>query len=228
MKVLIVDDDLVLADVVSFTLRRAGFDVILAHDGLAALERFRADQPQLIVLDLELPGLSGTEVCRIIRSEANTPIIMLTVRDRDEDVVHGLGIGADDYITKPFSPSQLIARSQAILRRAGISAEPHRLTFGELSLDPQRHTLERGNQKPIHLTPLEYRLIEMLMINSRQVIPTTNLIDRVWGVNGGDKAMLKQLIYRVRQKIENEDGKTGVYIEAVPGIGYALMLREVG
>jgi len=119
MKVLVVDDDRVLADVITFTLRREGFVVIQAHDGAAGLERWADDQPDLIILDVNMPKISGFEVCRRIRMQANTPILMLTVRGEEDDIVGGLELGADDYIVKPFSPRQLVARVNAILRRVG-------------------------------------------------------------------------------------------------------------
>lgn len=222
MKALVVDDDLVLADVISFTLRRAGFDVLLAHDGQVALERWRTDSPSIVILDLQLPVLDGLEVCREIRARSKTPIIMLTVRDTDDDVVRGLELGADDYITKPFSPTQLVARIQAVLRRTGENPLPRRLTAGDLTLNPDRHAIELPDQPGIQLTQLEYRLLETLILNIGQVLTADTLIDRVWGPSGGDRAMLKQLVYRLRRKIEAEI-VNGVYIEAVPGVGYALM-----
>ena len=223
MKALIVDDDLVLADVLSFTLRRTGFEVVLAHDGRAALERFREEAPQIVILDLELPEIDGLEVCRAIRLQSDTPIIMLTVRDSDEDVVRGLGLGADDYITKPFSPTQLVARAQAVLRRTGQGALPKRLAFAGLTLVPERHAVESADEEVTQLTQLEYKLLETFILNREQVLPFDTLIDRVWGPDGGDKAMLKQLVYRLRRKIEPEGGDNEAYIEAIPGIGYALM-----
>ncbi|MFN8562024.1 MAG: response regulator transcription factor [Anaerolineae bacterium] len=224
MKALVVDDDLALADVVSFTLRRAGFEVVLAHDGRSALERFRDSVPQIVILDLELPEMDGVEVCRAIRGQSDTPIIMLTVRDRDEDIVRGLELGADDYIAKPFSPTQLVARAQAVVRRSGQSSLSKRLSFARLTLDIERHEVSLGSGQSAQLTPLEFRLLETLMLNREQVLPFDTLIDRVWGADGGDKAMLKQLVYRLRRKIELLGGdKAEVYLEAIPGVGYALM-----
>ena len=220
MKVLIVDDDLVMADVVSFTMRRVGFDIVLAHDGVTAVERWRAEKPDLLILDLKLPKMDGLSVCRTIRRESNMPIIMLSARGEDEDVVHGLEIGADDYIAKPFSPTQLVARAQAVLRRSGANFAPSRLHVGTLTLDPSRREVIRLDGKRIALTQLEYRLLETLAVNAGQVLPAERLIDNVWGVNGGDKTMLKQLVHRLRRKIESDD--TGALIETVPGIGYAL------
>lgn len=226
MKVLVVDDDLVLADVVSFTLRRAGYEVVLAHDGKTALERFRDETPQLVVLDVELPEMDGLEVCRVIRLQSETPIIMLTVRDSDEDVVRGLALGADDYIGKPFSPAQLVARAQAVVRRSGQTSVPKRLTFAGMTLDAERHSVSLPEEETAQLTPLEYRLLETFVLNREQVLPFEMLIDRVWGPDGGDKAMLKQLVYRLRRKIEQEGSERKIYLEAIPGVGYALMRTD--
>jgi len=220
MKALIVEDDMVLADVVAFTLRREGYEVLLAQDGETALERFEAEKPAIILLDLNLPKLDGVAVCRKIRQSHNTPIIMLSVRDSDADVIRGLEIGADDYLTKPFSPAQLLARMRAVLRRTGQNT-PQKLSLGIVTLNPERHQLEVDGKDTIQLTPLEFNLVELLMTNREQVLPTQTIIDRVWH-DGGDKAMLKQLIYRLRQKIEVTD----IYIDAVLGVGYALMRKR--
>ena len=134
MKALIVDDDRVLADVVAFTLRREGFEIVMAYDGATALQRWSNEKPDLVVLDVNLPKLDGFAVCRRIREQADTPIILLTVRGEEDDVVRGLELGADDYITKPFSPRQLVARTQAVMRRAGKSAAPAVRRVGDLAL----------------------------------------------------------------------------------------------
>lgn len=220
MKALVVEDDMVLADVLAFTLRREGYEVLLAQDGEAALERFSAEKPSIVLLDLNLPKLDGAEVCRKIRQSHDTPIIMLSVRDSDADVIRGLEIGADDYLTKPFSPAQLLARMQAVLRRTGHNS-PKKLSLGMVTLNPERHQLEADGKEAIQLTPLEFNLVELLMVNREQVLPTQTIIDRVWP-DGGDKAMLKQLIYRLRHKIEGMD----VYVDAVLGVGYALMRKR--
>lgn len=227
MRILVVDDDLVLADVIAFTLRRAGFETVLAHDGEAALARFEADQPAAVVLDVQLPKLDGREVCQRIRAQSNVPIVMLTVLDSDNDVVFGLGLGADDYITKPFSPAQLVARLQAVLRRSGAPSPSKRLSFVDLTLIPDRHSVEREGEPPIQLTPLEFKLLESLLVNSEKVLPTNSLIEAVYGAGGGDKAMLKQLVYRLRKKlIPDEAIPTQTEIEAIPGVGYALVRRS--
>lgn len=222
MNALIVDDDLVLSDVIAFTLRREGYAIMAAYDGLQALQMWREYAPAIIILDWELPHLSGLEVCQKIRSQSSTPIIMLTVRDSDEDIVQALGAGADDYITKPFSPSQFVARVQAVLRRAGQQVPLRRLVGKGFTLNADMKQLERNGEQPIRLTRLEYRLLEALMVNRGQVLPTNMLIDRIWGSTQADNAMLKQLVYRLRRKIE-PDPTNPKYVQAVPGIGYTLI-----
>ena len=222
MKILIVEDDLALADVLSFTLRRAGFTVVTAHDGLAALQTWQESAPNLVLLDLNLPKLDGLGVCRRLREESDVPIIMLTVRGSDEDVVKGLELGADDYIVKPFSPSQLVARVRAILRRTDTTPPPAELTTGQLRLDRARNEVQRPNQPPLRLSPLETRLLEALMLNAGQVLTPEVLLNAVWAAEGGERAMLKQLVYRLRNKLE-ADPSQPTYIETVPGVGYALM-----
>jgi DNA-binding response OmpR family regulator len=150
---------------------------------------------------------------------------MLTVLDTDTDVVNGLGLGADDYITKPFSPAQLVARVQAVLRRSGSPTPSKRFNFADITLIPDRHGVERDGEPLLQLTPLEYKLLEALVVNSEKVLPTNILIDSVYGVGGGDKAMLKQLVYRLRKKLIPDDHPTQTEIEAIPGVGYALVLR---
>lgn len=221
MKVLVVEDDLALSDVIAFTMRRAGFDVVAAYDGLAGLDMWLAERPDLVLLDLNLPKLDGLSVCRRIRKEADTPIIMLTVRDSDEAVVAGLETGADDYMVKPFSPTQLVARARAVMRRTGVAPTSGVLEAAGLSLDRSRNEVRRPGGEPVRLTPLEVRLLEALMLNAGQVLPADTLIANVWGLEGGDKAMLKQLVYRLRAKIESDPAQPSL-IETVPGIGYAL------
>jgi len=227
MKVLLVEDDLALSDVVSFTLRRAGYGVVAAYDGLAALEQFAAAAPDLLLLDLNLPRLDGLGVCRQVRAESDVPIIILSVRGEDEAVVRGLEMGADDYMVKPFSPAQLVARIRAVMRRSGVAAAPSSLAAGGLTLDRSRGEVARApaaGRLPVRLTALELKLLEALMIDPGRVLPSDTLIAAVWGPEGGDRAMLKQLVYRLRAKIEDEN--TGGYIETVPGIGYALARND--
>jgi DNA-binding response OmpR family regulator len=232
MKALIVDDDRVLADVLAFTLRREGFQVVLAHDGMAALRRWAEEQPDLIVLDVNMPRLDGFAVCRRIREQADTPIILLTVRGEEDDIVHGLKLGADDYITKPFSPRQLVARAQAVLRRAGRSEAAAIREAGELTLDLGRRELSLCGGVPVSLTPLESRLLDYLMLNAGHVLTADAIITHVWGAEGGDRDMMRQLVHRLRGKIAQARGPEGgdpavadlVSIETVPGLGYGLTL----
>lgn len=225
MKALVVDDDRVLADVVAFTLRREGFEVIQAYDGKAALQRWREEQPDIVLLDVNMPILDGFAVCRQIQAESDTPVILLTVRGEEEDIIKGLEIGADDYIVKPFSPRQLVARTKAILRRAGKTSSQAVVQVGDLQFHSQRREVIMANGTTISLTPLENRLFESLVINAGQVLTFETIIDHVWGPDGGDRDMLRQLIRRLRGKIE-EDPSEPVYIRTIPGLGYGLVAKR--
>jgi DNA-binding response OmpR family regulator len=153
MKVLIVDDDLALTDVLSFTMRRAGYEVIPANDGITALERWEAESPDLVILDLNLPGMDGLEVCRQMRAKSDIPIVILSVRDREEDIIAGLKSGADDYIVKPFSPRQLVARAESILRQDVRQTSPTEiLKIGPITFSPSQKELHYGEQKRAYLT----------------------------------------------------------------------------
>jgi DNA-binding response OmpR family regulator len=226
MKALIVDDDRVLADLVAFTLQREGFQVIKAYNGEMALKRWHADQPELVVLDVNLPDTDGFTLCRQMRQEADTPIIMLTVRGDDADVVQGLELGADDYIHKPFSPRQLVARIQAVLRRAGKESVPAVRRVGDLILDVRRREAQIDSEKIIKLTSLETKLLDYLMLNAGHVLTGDSIIDHVWGAEGADRDMLRQLVYRLRRKIE-PDPANPRYIETVSGLGYGLTLPDI-
>lgn len=231
MKVLIVDDDRVLADVLAFTMRRAGYQIIQAFDGESALQRWAEDRPDLIVLDVNLPKLDGFAVCQRIREQGNTPILLLTVRAEEDDIVYGLELGADDYITKPFSPRQLVARAQAVLRRVGKIPTPAIRQVGELTLDPSRREIRFDDGEIVSLTPLESRLLDYLMLNAGHVLTTEAIIEHVWGPDGGDRDMLRQLVHRLRGKItkairslSESDLTQPDYIETVPGLGYGLII----
>ena len=221
MKALIVDDDVVLADLVAFALRQEGFQVLQARDGETALRRWAEEEPDLIILDINIPKVDGFSVCRRIRAEDDTPIIMLTVRGDEDDIVRGLELGADDYIPKPFSPRQLVARVHAVLRRAGKTAVPTIRRVGDLTFDPGRRDVRIGDGEPISLTPLESRLLDCLTLNAGHTLTHGAIIDHVWGPAAADRDMLRQLVHRLRAKIE-PDPSNPVYIETVPGLGYGL------
>jgi DNA-binding response OmpR family regulator len=222
MKALIVDDDRVLSDVLAFTLRREGFEILQAYDGKNALLCWENEQPDLIVLDVNLPVIDGFSVCKQIRGQADTPIILLTVRGEEDDIVEGLKIGADDYIVKPFSPRQLVARAQAVLRRAHHSVQAHTFAFKNLHFDPDLREVTIGNQAPIQLTFLENRLLEYLMMHAGRILSMDLIIDYVWGIHGGDRDMLRQLVRRLRIKIE-EDPSNPTYLKTTAGLGYGFV-----
>jgi DNA-binding response OmpR family regulator len=222
LKALVVDDDRVIADLLAFTLRREGFQVVLAYDGETAVQRWQAERPEVIFLDLNLPGRDGFSICRHIRQTDNqTVIIMLTVRDEDDDVVRGLQIGADDYIKKPFSPRQLVARLQAVLRRTGKAVTPAVRQVGILRLDPGRREVQVRQEQPVPLTQLEARLLDYLMTNAGHVVTNEAIINHVWGAGGGNREMLRQLVRRLRSKIE-PDPAAPAFVETIPGMGYGL------
>ena len=221
MKILLVDDDTTLLDVTAFALRRAGFLVLLAHDAEQALQIWSVEQPDLLILDIQLPGKDGLMLCREIRAVSPVPIILLTVRDSDEDIVHGLEIGADDYLTKPFSPKQLIARARAVLRRSSALPKQAQLVVGDLVLDIAQQVV-RTPESSIRLTALEFRLLHYLLVNQGQIVPTEAILTHVWGyADSADRALLKQLVYRVRQKIE-PPGMERHLIATIPGVGYTI------
>lgn len=222
MKVLVVDDDRVLADVVAFTLRREGFRVILAYDGKSALSRWEEEQPDLIVLDINLPIIDGFTVCKRIREQADTPILLLTVRSEEDDIVHGLDLGADDYVTKPFSPRQLVARAKAVLRRGYQTPATPIRKVRDMTFYPNQREVIIGQGEPISLTPLEGRLLDYLMLNAGQVLTTDAIIDHVWSPGGGDRDMLRQLVRRLRSKIEVDPANPTI-IKTIPGLGYGII-----
>jgi len=223
-KILVVDDDLALSDVMAFALRRAGFEVAVVHDGVSALERNNLEDPDLIVLDWNLPRMDGLEVCTRIRLDSDVPILMLTVRNSDESVVAALEAGADEYMVKPFSPRQLIARIRALLRRA-VKEPVEVLKVGLLTLDEERLEVHCGDAPPIHVTRLEERLLRALMQNPERVLNNDSLILRVWGPGGASNEMLKQLVHRLRTKIETATGAPSP-IENIPNAGYVLNLSS--
>ena len=208
MKALVVDDDMVLADLVAFTLRKEGFQVIQAHNGESALQRWMEEKPDILILDVNLPKtvpkLDGFNILRRIRDEADTPVILLTVRGEEDDIVRGLKMGADDYIVKPFSPRQFVARVQSVLRRSMRGFDPGLLKTGVLILDTDRREVRVQDGLPIPLTHLENRLLAYLMLHAGHILTTQDLIDAVWGPGCAGREMLRQLVRRLHLKIEPE------------------------
>lgn len=223
MKILIADDDSDLLGLIGFTLTQAGYLVVKATDGPTAIRAYEAEQPDIIVLDINMPGASGFQVCEAVRQKSRVPIMMLTARGEEEDLVRALELGADDYLTKPFSPRTLLARVKALLRRAGVdTATP--LAAGRIKLDVDEHTVQVGEGEPIRLTKLELRLLQMLLANSGHTVSSDRLLMQVWGHRGaGDRQLLKQLVHRLRHKIE-VDPAVPQLLQTAPGAGYRLIV----
>jgi DNA-binding response OmpR family regulator len=223
MKILVADDDRDLLELVAFSLAQSGFLPLKAQDGKAALRIFAAESPDLLILDINMPGLSGFQVCEEVRRTSRVPVMMLTVRGEEEDLVRALELGADDYLNKPFSPRTLLARVKALLRRAGMEASTP-VSAGRLKLDLEEHTLQIGAQPVIRLTKLELRLLQLLLANNGHTVSSDRLLTQVWGHRGaGDRELLKQLVHRVRQKIEREPANPEI-LQTVPGAGYRLVV----
>lgn len=224
MKILIVDDDPDLLSLVGFALSQAGFIVVKAADVRTALQVFAAESPDLAILDINLPGGSGFEICEGIRRQSRIPVMMLTARGEEEDLVRALDLGADDYLTKPFSPRTLLARVRALLRRAGLETGGA-MSAGSLRLDLESHALHVGDAAPVKLTKLETRLLQILIANAGHVVGTERLLTHVWGHRGsGDRQLLKQLVHRLRHKIEDDPAAPTV-LKTEAGAGYRLEER---
>ena len=221
-RVLVVEDEDSFSDALSYMLRKEGFEVSVAATGTSALTEFDRTGADIVLLDLMLPEMSGTEVCRQLRSRSHVPIIMVTARDSEIDKVVGLEIGADDYVTKPYSPRELVARIRAVLRRqAGDTTEltPPTLAAGPVRMDVERHVVTvSGDAVPLPLK--EFELLEMLLRNAGRVLTRGQLIDRVWGADYvGDTKTLDVHVKRLRSKIEPEPS-TPRHIVTVRGLGY--------
>lgn len=225
LKVLIADDDADLLDILEFSLQREGFEVVSARDGRQALACVATDQPDLAVLDVSMPEVDGFEVCRRLRLESSIPIIMLTARGEDEDIVLGLELGADDYVTKPYSPRELVARVRALARRSNASVNRRDLLVaGPFQIDPD-HMEVRRNGETIRLTRLQFELLRFMVANQGQVLATETLMENVWGYNApADATLVKTHIYHLRQRIE-EDPSHPQYVVTVPGVGYLFQPR---
>jgi DNA-binding response OmpR family regulator len=219
-KILVVDDEVKIVHVVRAYLEKEGYQVVAAYDGQQALDAARREHPDLIILDLMLPEMSGWDVCRSLRQESDVPVIMLTAQDEDTDKIVGLKLGADDYVTKPFNPKELMARVQAVLRRAGREAPKTRLLkAGGLRIDVDRREV-RIDEREVHLTPTEFDLLVALAEHPGRVLSREQLLDRVAGgyLEGYDRA-IDSHIKNLRQKIE-PDPRRPRYVLTAFGVGY--------
>jgi two-component system response regulator RegX3 len=220
-KILVVEDEKSLSEPLAYLLRREGYEVSVVDNGLSAVEAVDHSPPDLMLLDLMLPGLAGTEVCREVRNRSSLPIIMLTAKDSEVDIVVGLELGADDYVTKPYSSRELLARIKAVLRRRSTDPDPADgiLDYHGIVLDSDRHQLQvRG--EPVSLPLKEFELLELLMVNAGRVLTRGQIIDRVWGSDYfGDTKTLDVHIKRLRSKIEVHPSEPTIIV-TVRGLGY--------
>ena len=220
-KILVVDDDRNIVDLVRLYLERDGYQVLVAYDGLEALRLARQRRPDLIVLDLLLPEVDGLDVCRILQTESKVPIIMLTAKTTEEDKLIGLELGADDYVTKPFSPRELVARVRTVLRRVGQEASqgPTEMRFADLVIDRRSHEV-RVQGEVVSLTPTEFRLLEVLAEEPGRAFTRLELLDRVFGYDfEGFERTIDVHVKNLRKKIE-PDPKKPTYVQTVYGVGY--------
>jgi two-component system, OmpR family, response regulator RegX3 len=224
-RILLVEDEESLADSVRYNLEREGFAVTVASDGRRALERFRAEQPTLVILDLMLPEVSGLDLCRAIRAESDVPIIMVTAKDSEADKVAGLELGADDYVTKPFSVRELVSRVRALLRRANLVSEAARddvLDGGHIQMDVVRHEVRVAGE-PVAFPPKEFELLETFLRRKGRLLTRDFLIEEVWGADYfGDTKTLDVHVKRLRKKIE-EDPHDPSHLLTVRGLGYKFV-----
>ena len=227
-RILVVEDEDSFSDALSYLLGREGFEVGVADTGPKAIEEFDRNGADLVLLDLMLPGLSGTEVCRQLRQRSNIPIIMLTAKDSEVDKVVGLELGADDYVTKPYSSRELLARIKAVMRRNSTDSHPaedgHELAVGPIRMDLDKHQVT-VNSIAISFPLKEFELLEYLMRNSGRVLTRSQLIDRVWGNDYyGDTKTLDVHIKRLRAKIESDPANPAL-IHTIRGLGYKLEIN---
>jgi two-component system, OmpR family, response regulator MprA len=223
-RVLVIEDEARIAQFIERGLIYEGYRVSVARDGQTGLMIARDNPPDMVVLDWMLPGLDGIEVCKRLRAASQVPILMLTAKDDVKDRVTGLDAGADDYLVKPFSVDELMARVRALLRRAKPESRPEILRFADLTLDTGTHRAYRG-ERPIDLTAKEYELLELFMRNPRQVLTRDVIFDRVWGYDfGGESNIIEVYVRYLRQKTETENAAR--VIHTVRGVGYVLREEE--
>jgi two-component system, OmpR family, response regulator VicR len=226
LRILLVDDDRELIDLLAFALKRAGLEPVAAHDGQAALRQFEERKPDLVVLDINLGISSGLDVLRELRKRSSLPVIMLTALDSEEDKVRGLEAGADDYLTKPFSHRELIARIRAQLRRSGQEwptqrVPETRLEVGSVVLDLAEHSVTKAGAS-VSLTVTEFRLLHCLMSHAGRVVPTAELLKQVWGYqDAGGSDVVRVTVHRLRRKLEQDPARPNL-LHTIPGVGVLL------
>ena len=226
-KILVVDDEPLITESLEYSLKQEGFQVVVAHDGHTALQASRDERPDLVVLDIMLPGMDGWEVCRRLRQESTVPIIMLTARGQEIDRVLGLELGADDYLPKPFSFRELLARIRAVFRRMAFEEAPkaEQLRIGDVLLDLAAHKVHKQDQE-LAVTQKEYDLLRALMLHAGRVVSRAELLDQVWGVDWlGDTRTLDVHVRWLREKVEEDPGQPR-YIQTVRGVGYRFAAPE--
>jgi two-component system KDP operon response regulator KdpE len=224
-RILVAEDEVGLRDFITRNLRARGFEVLEAGNGLEAMAQWEREQPHLLILDIMMPQMDGLEVCRRVREQSATPIIVLTALDTESDKVTALDLGADDYLTKPFGVEELLARVRAVLRRAQWDSVPPASgvkRYGELEIDLPRHSVRlRGSE--VRLTPTEFALLEQLVTNAGKVLTHRTLLQRVWGPEyGGEAEYLRVYINRLRQKLEMDAANPRLFLTE-PGVGYRFV-----
>jgi len=224
-RILLVEDEESLAESIRYSLEREGYAVSVAGDGRVAIERFRADSPDLVILDLMLPEMSGLDVCRMIRESSTVPIVMVTAKDSEADKVTGLELGADDYVTKPFSVRELVSRIRAHLRRMHMQAPTKGdeiLTGGPVEMDVARHEI-RIDGEPVAFPPKEFELLQVFLTRKGRLLTREHLIEEIWGYDYvGDTKTLDVHVKRIRQKIE-DDPHAPTFLLTVRGLGYKFV-----
>jgi DNA-binding response OmpR family regulator len=222
-RILVCDDDVDSLDVTTYSLRKHGYQIVTALDGRQAVQKWQEERPDLVVLDVNMPRMSGFEVCRKIRESSTTPVIMVTGQGDEEHVVQGFLAGADDYVTKPFSHKQLAMRIRAVLQRAagGVPVMPsQRVTCGDLELDGESHSVTRGG-RTVRLTPLEFKILFILASNQGRVVKSERIVEYAWNYDGADSSLLKTHVSHIRTKL-GMTRESGPYIKVVPWVGYKL------
>jgi DNA-binding response OmpR family regulator len=224
-RILVADDDRKLASLVRTYLERAGHVVVTVHDGRSALTECRRRRPDLAILDIMMPLLDGQDVCHVLRAESEIPVIFLTARSTEDDLVGGLKLGADDYVTKPFSPRELVARVEAVLRRAGGPAQPSVMTAGQLVLDESRHQVTLDGV-PVECTPAEFRILRELVARPGHVFTRTQLLESAFGFDHDAlERTIDAHVMNLRRKLEPDPGEPR-HLVTVYGVGYKFVLDE--